>query len=77
MNVPLFTTELVENVSHAGFLVAGAAQDEREKECMYKYMTYRAQTATKPGARKTSEFVLGYMVKRLSAHGGCLGSKRR
>ena len=24
-----------------------------------------------------SEIVLGYMVKRLSAYGGCLGSRRR
>ena len=26
---------------------------------------------------KSKKSVLGYMVKRLSAHGGCLGSKRR
>ena len=77
MNVSLFTTNLVENVSHAGFFETGAAQAERGKKCMNEYMTDRAKTATKPGAKKTSEIVLGYMVKRLSAHGGCLGSKRR
>ena len=26
---------------------------------------------------KSVKSVLGYMVKRISAHGGCLGSKRR
>ena len=64
-------------MSHEGFFVTGVAQAEREKECMYEYMTDRAKTASNPGAKKTSESVLGYMVKRLSAHGGCLGSKRR
>jgi hypothetical protein len=27
--------------------------------------------------KEESEATLGYMVKKLSAHGGCLGSKRR
>ncbi len=46
---------------------------------------YRKVTRTKGGNGTVmplevfheSEFVLGYMVKRLSAYGGCLGSKRR
>ena len=29
------------------------------------------------GLEQDSEYVLGYMVKQLSAYGGCLGSKRR
>ena len=38
----------------AGFFVTGAAQAERGKECTSEYMTDRAKTATRPGAKKTS-----------------------
>ena len=40
--------------SNTGFFAIGAAQAERGKECMYKYMTDRAKTATKPSAKKPS-----------------------
>jgi hypothetical protein len=49
-----------------------------EGRSIRKYVNDRTKSATQPGGKKTSQkSVLGYMVKRLSAHGGCLGSKRR
>ena len=55
-----------------------ARRVESEEGSVCKYMTDRANNATKPGRKRTSQkSFLGYMVKRLSAHGGCLGSKRR
>ena len=71
------TLRRLREKSGAGFFVSGEAACERISECTEMYMTEVSEQPTKPGAKRTSENVLGYMVKRLSAHGGCLGSKRR
>ena len=71
------TLRRLKEKSGAGFFVTGEAACERMRECTKMYMTEVSEQPAKPGAKKTSENVLGYMVKRLSAHGGCLGSKRR
>jgi len=40
--------------SSAGFFRAGEAHCERRRECMYEYMTDRANNATKPAQEETS-----------------------
>jgi hypothetical protein len=69
-------TETFRSVAFAHVARHGPSSDGQECEqgCLHKRM--------QPGdlsARDLTclECFLGYMVKRLSAHGGCLGSKRR
>ena len=66
-----------QSVSHAEIFGAGEAACSRKQGVYEKVHDQLSEQPTKPGPKRSSEFVLGYMVKRLSAHGGCLGSKRR
>ena len=77
MNVPLEIRSVRTKVSRAGFFVTGAKARERGQGVYVLIHDQPSKRPTKPDAKKTCEFVLGYMVKRLSAYGGCLGSKRR
>ena len=77
MNVPLYTIELVENVSRAEIFRADEAACLRTPGVYLDVHDQVSKQPTKSVRKRSSERVLGYMVKRLSAHGGCLGSKRR
>ena len=64
-------------VFHAEIFWADEAACERWSECMYHVHDRLSEQPTKSVRIRSSESSLGYMVKRLSAYGGCLGSKRR
>ena len=69
--------QLVENVSGAAIFVIREADCERTPGVYLSVHDQVSEQPTKRSAKRASQGVLGYMVKRLSAHGGCLGSKRR
>ena len=65
------------NVSGTAIFVIREAACERASGVYLRVYDQVSEQPTKRSVKIVRQGSLGYMVKRLSAHGGCLGSKRR